>query len=135
MALLRQPLDEVVRGDVDLALHEGPGHTISRHVGRTTQQLMARIKRERLPRASTYWNEETAQKAVNETLKTNSAKIREWLAQNSSERLEVRHLSNDDVGFTVTKRRRIILTRRVVVILKRVDGQLRVLTSFPDPRP
>jgi hypothetical protein len=134
MALLRQPLDDVVRGDVDLALHEGPGHTISRHVGRTTQQLMARIKRERLPRASTYWNEEIAQKAVNETLKANSAKIREWLATNPQKPLQIKHLSNDDVGFTMTRKQRIILTRRVVVVLKNVDGQLRLLTSYPDPR-
>jgi hypothetical protein len=134
MALLRQPLDEVVRGDVDLALHEGPGHTISRHVGRTTQQLMARIKRERLPRASTYWNEETAQKAVNETLTANSAKIREWLASTDQHHLQLRYLTNDDVGFTLTKKGRIILSRRVVVILRRVDGELQLLTSFPDPR-
>jgi uncharacterized protein YukE len=135
MALLRQPLDEVVRGDVDLALHEGPGHTISRHVGRTTKQLMARIRRERLPRASTYWNEEVAQKAVNETLQANSAKIREWLATNPQKPLQIKHLSNDDVGFTMTKGRRIALTRRVVVIIKRVDGELRLITSYPDPRP
>jgi CDI toxin RNase A-like protein len=132
--LLRQPIDQVVSGDVDLALHEGPGHTISRHVGRTTEQLMARIRREKLPRASTYWNEQVAQKAINETLQANGAKIREWLATDPEKPLQIRHLSNDDVGFTVTRRQRIILTRRVVVILKRVDGQLKLITSYPDPR-
>jgi hypothetical protein len=135
MALLRQPLDEIVHGDVDLALHEGPGHTISRHVGRTTHELMARIRRERLPRASTYWNEQVAQKAVSETIKANSARIRAWLATNPQKRLEIRHLSNDDVGFTMTRRRRIILTRRVVVVLENVHGRVELITSYPDPRP
>jgi hypothetical protein len=135
MALLRQPLDEVVSGDVDLALHEGPGHTIGRHVGRTTHELMARIRRERLPRASTYWNEQVAQKAIGETLKANGSKIQEWLATNPQKPLEIKYLSSDDVGFTMTKGRRIILTRRVVVIMKRVDGELRLITSYPDPRP
>jgi hypothetical protein len=135
MALLHQPLDEVVSGDVDLALHEGPGHTIGRHVGRTTEQLMARIRRERLPRASTYWNEQVAQKAVGETIRANGATIRGWLESNAQKPLQIKHLSNDDVGFTMTKRWHITLTRRVVVVLKEVDGQLRVLTSYPDPRP
>jgi hypothetical protein len=135
MALLRQPLDEIVSGDVDLALHEGPGHTISRHVGRTTRELMTRIRRERLPRASTYWNEQVAQKAVDEAIRANGANIREWLARGAPRHLEIRHLTNDDVGFTMTRRKRIILTRRVVVVLKKVNGDLRLITSFPDPRP
>jgi hypothetical protein len=135
MALLRQPLEEVVRGDVDLALHEGYGHTIDRHIGRTTQQLMARIRRQRLPRASTYWDETGAQKAINEALRANRAQITEWLAHNPNHQLEIRYLSNDDVGYTVTKRGRVILTRRVVVVLKDVHGHLTVITSYPDPRP
>jgi uncharacterized protein YukE len=135
MALLRQPLEEMVRGDVDLALHEGPGHTMNRHVALTTRQLMTRIRRERLPRASTYWDEQRAQKAVGEALQANSATIREWLARNAPRHLELRHLGNDDVGFTLSRRGRIVLTRRVVVILKNVDGRPIVITSFPDPRP
>jgi hypothetical protein len=71
---------------------------------------------------------------VNETLKANSAKIREWLASSDQHHLQLRRLTSDDVGFTLTKKGRIILSRRVVVILKRVDGELQLLTSFPDPR-
>jgi uncharacterized protein YukE len=135
MALLRQPLAEVVRGDVDLALHEGPGHTLSRHVGLDTQQLMRRVRRQRLPRASTYWDEPVAQRAVNETLRAKSATIREWLASNPDRRLELRHLSNDDVGFTLNRRGQVVLTRRVVLILEQVEGRIELVTSFPDPRP
>jgi uncharacterized protein YukE len=133
MALLRQPLDEVVRGDVDLALHEGPGHTMSRHVGLTTRQLMTRIRRERLPRASTYWDEQLAQRAVGQALRENSAMIRKWLASNDLHHLRLDYLSNDDVGYTMTRRGRIKLTRRVVVILKQVDGDVVLVTSFPEP--
>jgi hypothetical protein len=133
MALLRQPLDEVIRGDVDLALHEGPGHTMSRHVGLTTRQLTTRIRRERLPRASTYWDEQLAHKAVGEAVRANAATIRRWLASNDLHHLRLDYLSNDDVGFTVTKQERIKLTRKVVVILKQVDGDLILVTSFPDP--
>jgi hypothetical protein len=135
LALLRQPLDEVVRGDVDLALHEGPGHTISRHVGRTTNELMARIRRERLPRASTYWNEQVAQKAIGEALLSRGDEIKTWLESGTQRRFKFRHLGNDDVGYTISKRGRITLTRRVVVILENVNGHVQLITSFPDPRP
>jgi uncharacterized protein YukE len=135
MALLHQPIDEVVRGDIDLALHEGPGHTISRHVGRTTQQLMARIRRERLPRASTYWNEQVAQQAVNEAVRSRAAEIRAWLESGTERRFKFRYLGSDDVGFTISRRGRISLTRRVVVILENVNGHIQLVTSFPDPRP
>ena len=133
MALLRQPLAEVVRGDVDLAMHEGPGHTLSRHVGLSTQQLMTRIRRERLPRASSYWDEHLAQKAVGQALRDNSATIKAWEASGSLAALKLRIHTADDLGFTIDRRGRLVLTTRAVVILKSINGHPIVVTSFPEP--
>jgi hypothetical protein len=75
-----------------------------------------------------------AQKAVGETIRANGATIREWLESNPEDKLKIKHLSNDDVGFTLTRRGQIRLTRRVIVILKNLDGHPLIVTSFPDPR-
>lgn len=54
------------------------GHTLKKHVGRTDQELLERLQRERNISASSTWtNRELAEEAVAETLEHNS-KLDRW---------------------------------------------------------
>src|SRR3954471_24323339 len=68
-------------GAHDLSVDEARGgHTLQRHVGRTDQQLQARLQHERnISAASSYTDRETAERAVDEALKRNQEKIRRWI--------------------------------------------------------
>ncbi|MEV8397228.1 RNase A-like domain-containing protein [Streptomyces niveus] len=73
---------------VDLAAMEGVGgaHAIDKHVGKTDEQLLQRLRDERkqsgeynIPGASTYADVESAQRYTQYCLRENTAEIDEWL--------------------------------------------------------
>ena len=60
---------------------EGPpknGHTIERHVGKSEEDLKNRLKTDKVSAASTYYDKETATKAVKDSLK-HDKEIQDWL--------------------------------------------------------
>ncbi|MEV7794990.1 RNase A-like domain-containing protein [Streptomyces sp. NPDC087512] len=74
---------------VDLAAAEGVGngHTLDKHVGKTDEQLLQRMRDEskangepKIPAASTYADVETAQRFTQYCLRDNSDDIDRWLA-------------------------------------------------------
>ena len=61
---------------------EGPpknGHTIERHVGKSEEDLKNRLKTDKVSAASTYYDKETATKAVKDSLKQHDKEIQDWL--------------------------------------------------------
>jgi hypothetical protein len=67
----------------DLSQDEAAGgHTLEKHVGRSDDQLRARLRRERrISAASTYTDRETAERVVDTVLQQEQSKIGRWLAR------------------------------------------------------
>lgn len=118
------------------------GHTLARHVGKSDEDLRARLVREpRISAASTYTDRDTAQRVVAEALAANAARLRRWTAREGRRP----NLALDYEGpVSVTVGRSI---RRgqdeadpchdAVVVLKWDEnaGDYYVLTSYPEVRP
>jgi hypothetical protein len=68
------------RGAIRLATEEAAGgHTIARHVGRTEEQLRARLLQEpRIPAATTFRALREAERVVGEALRANKEAIKVW---------------------------------------------------------
>jgi hypothetical protein len=67
----------------DLSQDEAAGgHSLEKHVGRSDEQLRARLRRERrISAASTYTDRETAERVVGTALRQEQTKIGRWLAR------------------------------------------------------
>jgi hypothetical protein len=66
------------RRDLSRAERRG-GHTLSRHVGRSDDDLRERLRREtRIAAASTFTDRATAEAVVAETIARASGRLREW---------------------------------------------------------
>jgi uncharacterized protein YukE len=131
LALLRQPVKELERGTVDLRMHEGPGHTIDRHVGKSAAELRARLHSSRVPRASTYWDQAGARDAIEAALTANRDAIRRWAAAGYPDTLRVRMNSAYDVGFVLDRRGTVRFVRRALVVLRRDPAGVVLVTSYP----
>lgn len=75
---------------VDLAAAEGMGngHTLDKHVGKTDEQLLQRMRDEskadgtpKIPGASTYADMESAQRLTQYALRDNTNEINKWLSE------------------------------------------------------
>ncbi|HWB68030.1 MAG TPA: RNase A-like domain-containing protein [Mycobacteriales bacterium] len=132
LATLRPSLTDLERGDVDLWLNEGPGHTLRRHVGRGGDWLIARRNRERLPRTSSYFDESTAKAAISQTLREHRERLHRWAADDTSPRLRLRGTASQPVGYTVDRRGVVRLARQICVVVGRDDYGFVITTSYPE---
>lgn len=73
------PADAIPGGS--LTAHEGRGHTLERHVGRTLEQLRQRLKDEDKREVSTFADLATADRAVAQVLFERQAEVRRWLEE------------------------------------------------------
>jgi uncharacterized protein YukE len=135
LALLRQPIVEISQGDIDLWQHEGPGHTLARHVALSTDQLLHRVRNGRIPVASTYWDEPGARDAIRRTISTHDIRIRQWIQAGCPGTLRLQVTMPYDVGFAVDRRGLVRFVRRTVVVLRRDHAGIVLVTSYPVPRP
>lgn len=71
------PADAIPGGS--LTAHEGRGHTLDRHVGRTLDQLRQRLRDEDKREVSTFPDLATADRAVAQVLFERQAEVRRWL--------------------------------------------------------
>jgi hypothetical protein len=131
LARLRQPVEELQRGRVDLWLNEGPGHTIARHVARTPRQLLAEIRSSRSPLATTYWDEPEARDAIEQTLAAHRATIQRWSAAGCPGQLRLHLMSGHHLGFTLDRRNTVRLVSGAVVVLRRDSAGVVLVTSHP----
>ncbi|GBC61195.1 hypothetical protein DENIS_2155 [Desulfonema ishimotonii] len=77
----------------DLRVHEKKGgHTIARHVGKSDQDLIRRLKKNRrISAASTFSTLSDAEEAVGDTLSENKKRVRKWAASaGEKERLVIK---------------------------------------------
>ena len=115
------------------------GHTLSRHVGRTDEQLIERLREETsISSASTYTDKESAERTAGLALEKNKAKIDAWIAQGPNRG----KLAFDYIGDGRTKIGRSIhrgTTQSVPcynakVVLIPNGNSFAVLTTYPEGR-
>ncbi len=118
------------------------GHTLSRHVGRTDNQLRNRLRREpRLAVASTYMDRTTAEEVVAVALAAGSAQLRKWSRRSGSRTNLVLDYHGDlerPIGRSLRRGDRYpVACADAVVVLKwdPTAGQFYVLSSYPEARP
>ncbi|WP_457679563.1 RNase A-like domain-containing protein [Thermovibrio sp.] len=114
------------------------GHTIKRHVGKKYQWLVHRLKEEpRLRAASSFYNLQSAERAVERAIYFNRDKILRWLKNpHSPNKLVITYTFNHPIGIKVERAGKNAFTestsRTVRVILKK-DKRFGfiVLTAYP----
>ena len=121
----------------DLARDETRGgHTLSRHVGRSDDDLRDRLRREReISAASTYSDRATAERVVALTLEANRARVDQWLARQGPRpnlALDYRATDGQTIGRGLTRRGRLPVACTNALVVLRWDGGhgFYVLTSY-----
>ncbi len=122
-----------------LEAHEGTathrGHTLSKHVGKTEEELAGRFETEpRLQFSSSFPDRATAETAVAKAIRDHPQAIAAWLASKAPA-LRIQADVGTVVGKSVSRNGTIINTSKVQVILKREDSMLGyyIKTAFPSP--
>jgi Bacterial CdiA-CT RNAse A domain len=128
---LRQTAREIEYAQVDLRLNEGPGHTLDRHVSKSAQYLLRRVRTSRIKAASTFWDEPSAREVVEHSLLANQDTVKRWIAAGSPGTLRLRVTVPYDVGFAINARGRVTFVRQAVVVLRRDHAGIVLVTSYP----
>jgi len=119
-----------------LAKHEHSGsHTLREHVGRTAEELHERAIRLKLSRASSFRNEDEAERIVERTIQANSRDIQKWL-RSDEPRLPIADDFRAATGITVRRSGEALSVHGVRVVLEKDPSMplgFRVLTSYPQP--
>lgn len=129
---LRQPTRDLLRGDVDLHLQEGRGHTLARHVGLTPDQLRARLAGEQ--RVSSFWDETSARDAIHRAIDADRGRVERWLADTSPtrpNRLPLSVTTPYDVGYVLGHDNVVRFTHDTRILLERIGDSFGVKTSYP----
>jgi len=116
-----------------LGFHEGVGHTIARHVGKTDAQLIARLNSSsRISGASTFTNQATAEAVISSTIRGNRANLNAWLRSGSSRNLVLDYTGNSIIGRGIMRGQSAVtnLTNARVVLKPNGNGGFNILTAF-----
>ena len=121
----------------DLAPDElAGGHTLSKHVGRTDNELRERLAHEDISASSTYTDRAAAQFAVGNALVQNSNRIEQWMARSGHPNLVLDYHGNQTVGRTLhrgeTSSRPCADAKVVLRWLS--SSEYYVVTSYPECR-
>jgi hypothetical protein len=114
------------------------GHTLARHVGRSDEDLRARLLQERqISAASTYTDRITAERVVAMALAQHRAQVDRWLARQGPRpnlALDYRAAGGEPIGRSLTRRGRRVVPCSDALIVLRWDrrGGFYVLTSYPE---
>jgi hypothetical protein len=130
----------ITAGRIYLVQHEakylkGPGgHTIAKHVGKTEEELRARLVRERhLISASSFTDLRTAEKAISDMLSANRSRIMSW-SSTGDPRLELRQSFSRPLGIVLMRKSgKLDEARTVTVVLRNEEYNempYYILTAF-----
>ena len=138
-ATARTPTPAPSSGAVrDLAADEARGgHTLARHVGKSDDELAARLKSDRdISAASTYTDRDTAERAVGTALAKKASEVTKWEQKTGSRaNLAVRVTLDSTVGRSWKRGAKSAFDVWSVVVVLRWDGDgWYVLTSYPEDR-
>lgn len=120
----------------DLSRDEAAGgHTLERHVGRTDQQLLQRLRDEPdISAASTYPDRDTAERVVGAALQRHQSRIADWVRQGANRsNLALDFDAGEVIGRSIARGRTTAREVTSATIVLRASGQgWYVLTSYPD---
>jgi hypothetical protein len=119
---------------VDLRTHEGRGHTIAKHVGKTPSFLRRRLDAERLAHVSSFDNLDAANGAVSRVLAANAARVAEWTASSGRKLKLPPYDVGHAVGTVIPRGKMAGRSSTVTVSLsKDPEGRVFVLTAYLTP--
>ena len=114
------------------------GHTLARHIGRTDEELRARLVREsNVSAVFTYTDLPTAERVVAQTLARNRERVRAWLDRSGSRpnlALDYRGPRTVPIGRSLRRgaRSAVVCVDAVVVLRWDQRRAFYVLTSYPE---
>lgn len=121
-----------------LLSHEAAGgHTLSKHVGLTAEDLADRLATSRVPTVSSFTNREIAEAAIAEVLEANRPAISAWLARGAAPTDSVfTGIDANPVGTVLRPGATVpVVSHAVRVILRaepRFPGGFRIQTAYPE---
>jgi len=120
-----------------LQAHEDAGgHTISRHIGKTVEQLMNRLANSRISGSSSFPNLATAESAISSAINARSAQIQAFLSGNQT-RTVINHTLPNSTGVHVSRGASSgTAVNSVRVVLERdvsLQTGYRIVTGYPVP--
>ena len=113
------------------------GHTLTRHVAKTDEQLVDRLRREpQISSASTYTDRATAERVVGAALAAAGRAFEAWRTRTGRRpNFVLRHNARETIGRSMSRGRSTSARcERAVVVLRWDDRRQRfyVLTSYPE---
>ena len=121
----------------DLAVEEKRGgHTLSRHVGKSDDELRDRLRREPdISAASTYTDQDTAERTVGQAVRDERTKVTSWEKSTSHPNLVLRVTMPSTVGRSIRQGSSAAKDVKSAVVVLKWSGQgWYVLTSYPEDR-
>ena len=122
----------------DLSVDEAMGgHTLARHIGKTDEELIERLRREPdISSASTYTDRGTAERVIEAALASGGSSFQKWRARQGRRPNFALHYHADEVVGRSIRRGHTssVPCERAVVVLRWDDRrqQMFVLTSYPE---
>ncbi len=114
------------------------GHTLSRHVARTDEQLKERLRKERnISAASTWTDRQTAEETVATALRAERGRIESWIRRGERRpNLALHFDAGHPVGRSLRRGDTEAVTCTSAVIALRANGadSFYVLTTYPEAR-
>ena len=114
------------------------GHTLSRHIGRTDEQLEQRLRKERnISAASTWADRDIAEETVAAGLRAERGRIENWLSRGERRpNLALHYSTGHTIGRSLQRGASESVPCTSAVIVLRADGLdgFYVLTTYPEAR-
>jgi len=116
-------------------LHENEargGHVLDKHVGKTDEELLARLKSEpHLREVSTFTDEATAERVIKAAIAENQDEIGKWLKNNQNTKLALAYKSPVSVGRMLIRGGTTgIEKNEVTLVLRKLKDEFYVLTAY-----
>lgn len=122
----------------DLSKDEGAGgHTLRKHVGRTDEELKARLDHEDISASSTYTDKAAAETAIGDAIQQNQTRIEQWMARSGGHpNLVLDYRGEQPIGRTLHRGDSASqpCSEAKVVLRWLSSSEYYVLTSYPECR-
>lgn len=114
------------------------GHTLSKHVGRSDDELRERLRRERnISAASTWTDRTTAEEVVGEALRAEHGRVENWMRRGYPRaNLALHYDAGRPIGRSLRRYENQVEDASQAVIVLRASGpnSFYVLTTYPEAR-
>ena len=141
-ATARPPATRIAQAAANSARHdlqpdeESGGHTLSRHVGKSDDDLRSRLERESdISAASTVTDRAAAERSVAAALSKGKQQVTTWENGTFRQNLVLRVTMPDVIGRSLRRGdSKVKSVKSAVVVLAKSGGDWFVLTSYPEDR-